>query len=171
LRKYYEVPEFISNSVNHNNIFLNFFGESSNYRLKGFAYSVTEETYVCLTTGNEIFRLVSPVFKQNMYSGVREELSSNISPVDLFYEQTLKNFELFPLLQLTQVFEVNMTAGNCMFVPSFWWIQSYTPEGKESIMTVMEFEKHSLQYELVNKGIDSEIILNDINSYHASRER
>ena len=38
-------------------------------------------------------------------------------------------------------------------------------------MTVMEFDKHSLQYELVNRGIDSEIILNDINSYHASNER
>ena len=59
------------------------------------------ETYICLTTGNEIFRLVSPVFKQNMYSGVREELTSNISPIDLFYESVEKNIELFPLLQLT----------------------------------------------------------------------
>lgn len=86
MNKYYEVPEFISDTLKFNNIYLNFFGESSNYRLKGYAYAVTEETYVCLTTGNEIFRLVSPVFKPNVYSGVREELSSNVSPVDLFYE-------------------------------------------------------------------------------------
>jgi hypothetical protein len=35
-----------------------------------------------------------------MYSGVREELTSNISPIDLFYESVEKNIELFPLLQL-----------------------------------------------------------------------
>ena len=59
---------------------------------------MTEENYICITTGNEIFRLVSPVFKPNMYSGVREELDSNVSPVDLFYEPMSKNIEVFPLL-------------------------------------------------------------------------
>lgn len=38
-------------------------------------------------------------------------------------------------------------------------------------MTVMEFEKHSLQFELINRGIDTEIILNDINSYDESSQR
>ena len=42
------------------------------------------ERYVCLVSGIEEFRLVSPVFKQNLYSGVLEELRPNETPLDFF---------------------------------------------------------------------------------------
>lgn len=35
------------------------------------------ERYVCLVKGKEEFRIVSPVYKQNIYSGVLEELPPN----------------------------------------------------------------------------------------------
>jgi hypothetical protein len=42
------------------------------------------ERYFCVVRGREEFRLVSPVYKQNIYSGVLENLSPNESPVDFF---------------------------------------------------------------------------------------
>jgi len=42
------------------------------------------ERYFCVVKGKEEFRLVSPVFKQNIYSGVLEELSPVESPINFF---------------------------------------------------------------------------------------
>jgi hypothetical protein len=42
------------------------------------------ERYACVVQGKEEFRLVSPVFKQNIYSGVIEELNPTETPLDFF---------------------------------------------------------------------------------------
>ena len=95
-----------------------------------------------MTYGEEVFRLVSPVFKQNMYSGVKEELKQSQSPVNLFYEPLDELLGAFPLLEVTQVFQTSLNAGDCLFVPAWWWVQSGTEQG-ESIVLEMEFEVHS----------------------------
>ena len=69
-----------------------------------------------------MYKLVSPVFKQNMYSGVRPELRPKISPVDLFHPNMTANVETFPLLNTTVVFEVTVNAGDCLYMPAFYWI-------------------------------------------------
>lgn len=43
-----------------------------------------KERYLCVVTGKEEFRLVSPVYKQNIYSGVLDELDPRESPIDFF---------------------------------------------------------------------------------------
>jgi len=57
-----------------------------------------------------------------MYSGYREELKPGVSPVDLFHASEFANLETFPLLMEIQVFEVNLTAGQCVFIPAWWWL-------------------------------------------------
>ena len=52
------------------------------------------ERYVCVVDGIEEFRLVSPLYKQNIYSGVIEELSPADTPVDFFKP----DYKEYPLL-------------------------------------------------------------------------
>ena len=98
-----------------------------------------------------------------MYSGVREELKQTQSPVNLFYEPLDELLGAFPLLEVAQVYETNVKAGDCLFVPAWWWLQGGT-EQDETIMVEMEFEVHSQFYELINTGFDKEMILNSENS-------
>ena len=77
-----------------------------------------------MTKGVERFRFVSPVFKQNMYSGVREEIPPNKSPVDLFHPNLKANFDRFPLLKEAVVHDVTLRPGECLYIPAWWWMQS-----------------------------------------------
>lgn len=52
------------------------------------------ERYYCVVSGVEEFRLVSPVYKQNIYSGVLEELAPEETPLDFFSRW---NYNKFPL--------------------------------------------------------------------------
>lgn len=79
--------------------YLSYYNEMNNDELKGFAKQHSSEVYSCVAQGVEIFRLVAPYFKRNMYSGVREELKPNVSPVDLFHEDVHENLSVFPLLR------------------------------------------------------------------------
>ena len=76
------------------------------------------ERYVCVVKGSEEFRLVSPVYKQNIYSGVLEELSPNETPLD-FFKQV--NETRFPLFQEAKVLSVEVPQGSCLFIPAFYW--------------------------------------------------
>lgn len=66
-----QVPKFISDIVVLKDTYLSYTSIEQNSIMKGFAKQLTLETYACLIQGTEKFRLVSPVFKQHLYSGVR----------------------------------------------------------------------------------------------------
>ena len=79
------------------------------------------ERYICVISGNEEFRLVSPVYKQNIYSGVLEELRPDETPLDFF---KVVNETRFPLFNEAKVLSHVLTAGECLFIPAFFWSQS-----------------------------------------------
>ena len=43
-----------------------------------------KERYICILQGSETFRMVNAIFKQNMYSGVFEDLPPLETPMNLF---------------------------------------------------------------------------------------
>jgi hypothetical protein len=92
------------------------------------------ERYYCVIKGEEEFRIVSPVYKQNIYSGVLEELQPNESPIDFFSSDI--DTSKFPLFVEAKVLGVTLTAGQCLFVPAFYWIQSSTKTGNEHTILV-----------------------------------
>jgi hypothetical protein len=117
------------------------------------------ERYYCVVKGEEEFRIVSPVYKQNIYSGVLEELQPNESPIDFF--STNVDSSKFPLYSETKVLGVTLKAGQCMFVPAFYWVQSETKTGNEhSILVNYEFETHSELLNLLFQAIDQGILEN-----------
>ena len=142
--------------------------------------------------------MIAPIFKQNMYAGVREELPPGVSPVDLFHEPKSDNIKRFPLLKQAQVHDVTLKKGDCLFIPAWWWVQSKTVnatseddhENKEvhqvegrgppkqgfrnleeevvedysdSLNIELQYSPHSQLYDLINTGIELDLILSDAN--------
>ena len=80
---------------------------------------------ICVITGSEKFRMVSGIFKQNMYSGVYEDLDPLDTPNNLF-ETDPKKIMRYQLMKFNNVFEATVSAGGCLFVPAYYWWQSET---------------------------------------------
>lgn len=51
------------------------------------------EKYICVLKGRERFRIVSPVYRQNIFVGNVEGMANDESPLDFFDEEQL-NFAL-----------------------------------------------------------------------------
>lgn len=92
-----EVPSFIEDILPFQDAYLSYTSSSDNAELKTLSTETKKETYSCVVRGSEVFRLVSPVYRQNMYSQRRPELKPHESPVDLFQPWHV-NFNSFPLL-------------------------------------------------------------------------
>ena len=79
------------------------------------------ERYYCVINGREEFRIVSPIFKQNIYSGVLEEYAPSETPLDFF---NVVNRTQYPLFEDAKVLSAVLTKGMCIFIPSYYWMQS-----------------------------------------------
>jgi hypothetical protein len=82
---------------------------------------VQGETFMCLLDGQESFRLVSSVFKQNLYSGVYDDLPPTEIPedIDLFAVNEAK----YPLLKQveTHILKATLNGGDCIYIPAYYW--------------------------------------------------
>ena len=78
------------------------------------------EKLVCLVSGNEKFRMVSSIYKQNMYSGIYEDLDPLETPINLFETDQYKQ-QKYKLLNLKDVFEADLQEGGCLYIPSYYW--------------------------------------------------
>lgn len=154
-QKDYEFPDFINDFLAIEDTWMSYTSTGTNRESKGKARQQGYESYYCVTKGIERFKFVSPIFKQNMYSGVREEIAPNKSPVDLFHDDMKQQFEKFPLLKETVVHDVTLRSGECLYIPAWWWMQSKTvghkadqamregkrnstlPEGHEKVMAAV----------------------------------
>lgn len=79
-----------------------------------------KEKLVCLIQGQEKFRIVSAIFKQNMYSGIYEDLDPLETPINLF-ETDPANISKYRLMNVKDVFEADLQAGGCLYIPSYYW--------------------------------------------------
>lgn len=102
--------------------YFSYYNQDDNDSLKPFVKETTRETYACLIKGKESYKMVSPVFRQNLYAGKRPELKPFESPVDLFHDPVAENLDVFPLLNQTQIYHVDLEAGQCLFIPAHWWV-------------------------------------------------
>ena len=66
------------------------------------------ERYYCVIQGKEEFRMVSPIYKQNIYSGVLEEYAPEETPLDFFNNV---NRTQYPLFSKAKVLSSVLSAG------------------------------------------------------------
>jgi hypothetical protein len=82
------------------------------------------ERYICVLKGKEQFKLVSPIYRGNIYVGAFDKLKKHETPVNFFDVDS----ERFPYAQLVNFLTATLNAGDCMYVPAFYYIQSRTLE-------------------------------------------
>ena len=80
------------------------------------------EQHICIMKGREHFKLVSPIFRKNIYAGTKEEFSNSFSPLDFFNV----DFQKYPLAAEVKFIDAVVEAGDCLYVPSYYYIQSKT---------------------------------------------
>eukprot|EP00347_Sterkiella_histriomuscorum_P003417 403364374 len=112
------------------------------------------ERYYCVLQGREQFRMVSPVHKQEIYSGVLEELAPQETPINFFQDV---NVTKYPLFQDARVLDQVVEQGNCIFVPAYYWVQTHTLSDEVTMM-YFEYESHSELATLLFKAIDQGIL-------------
>lgn len=112
------------------------------------------ERYFCVLNGTEEFRLVSPVHKHEIYSGVLERYPPNETPINFFRPVNTTDY---PLFDYAKVLTVEVEKGQCLFVPAFYFMQSQTVTDKSTIVT-FEYESHSELVALLFKAIDKGIL-------------
>ncbi len=97
------------------------------------------ERYVCVIEGREEFKLVSPAFKQSIYSGVFDELDPHETPLDFFMGINKKKY---PLASQAKIIGATLEPGQCLFVPAYYWVQSQSVTSDVTLLS-FEFEPHS----------------------------
>jgi len=85
----------------------------------------SHETVVCVLRGSEKFRMVSAIFKQNIYSGIYEDLDPLETPIN-FFEKDPNEIARFRMMKISNVYEATVQAGQCLYIPSYYWYQSET---------------------------------------------
>lgn len=76
------------------------------------------ERYICVVAGKEEFKMVSPLYKQNIYSGVIDSLAPADTPVDFFNP----DYNEYPLMKYALIMSAVVEKGSCIFVPAFYWL-------------------------------------------------
>ena len=70
--------------------------------------------------GKERFRMVSAIFKQNMYSGIYEDLDPLETPINLF-EKRIEQIKKYRLMKLEDVYDAEIEKGGCLYIPAYYW--------------------------------------------------
>jgi hypothetical protein len=118
--------------------------------------SVLGETFMCVLDGSEEFRLMSPVFKQNLYSGVYDDLKPTDVPQDINLFHV--NKDKYPLLAEAEpyILKAWLQAGDCIYIPAYYFMQTST-KSEQSIILTFGYESHSkltdLLFDAINDGI------------------
>ena len=122
-------------------------------RLKG-------ESWHGVLDGTEKIRLMSPVFNQNLYEHVYEDVRPEDLPdlLDLYKIDEGR----FPLLAEVKdyILEATLEKGDCIYVPSLYWMQFET-QGLETSMLSFEFASNSKLVDLFYQAIIKDLHKDD----------
>ena len=112
------------------------------------------ERFVCVLDGSEDFRLISPAFRQNLYSGVYDDLHPTALPKDITFFTV--DAEKYPLMAEIKdhIQTTTIKKGDCLYIPSLYWSQSQTLEG-ESMLITFTYEPASKLSNLLFTAIEA----------------
>ena len=94
------------------------------------AKRILNERYICVMKGQETFKLVSPIYRKNLYVGVFIWADKQNSPLDFFNINEKK----YPLTKQVNFIDAKLEEGDCMYVPAFYFVQSKSTGSGDSIV-------------------------------------
>ena len=117
----------------------------------------SKERFVCVLDGVEQFRIVSPIFRQNIYSGVYDDLHPSEIPEDLSFFDIQE--DKYPLMAEVEehILKAELGKGDCIYVPGLHWVQSRT-QSEEAMLITFTYESSSKYVSLLFTAIESGIL-------------
>lgn len=104
---------------------------------------------VCTTVGQIEFTVVPAWERLFMYNG-RFGIPENYSPVD-FKNPDMRMFQDF---QHATKYNVKLSAGDCIYLPPYWWYQMETAGSIEAIAVMHYYQISSSWLRAVFNGIE-----------------
>lgn len=145
-------PDF---NLPHLQSFLNYqgFGLSVWERFEREPFLSEKERFVCVLDGTEEFRIVSSAFRQNLYSGVYDDLHPTALPEDITLFEI--NAEKYPLMESIKdhILSATLNKGDCIYLPSLYWVHTRTLTD-EAMLITFTYEPASKLVNLLFKGIE-----------------
>jgi Cupin-like domain len=86
-----------------------------------------------------------------------DELDPRETPLDFFKPVNLTRYPLFAEVKLLTA---ELKAGECIFIPAFYWVQTQTKGSDSTVMMNFEFNSHSELLNLLFQAIDKGILEN-----------
>ena len=75
---------------------------------------------ICVLKGKEQFRVVSPIYRQNILAGAVEGIGKTESPIN-FFDPKLATSGATKVVPMN---DVTLTTGDCIYVPAYYYIQT-----------------------------------------------
>lgn len=110
------------------------------------------ESLYCVMEGTEQYRIVSPIFRDNLYVGHFENWPPHEATYSLFGD---RKKELL-LSSNVKYFDATLEKGDCLYVPAYFYAESKTlsKDGKGiSIIINHQYTSHSKLVDMVMDGI------------------
>lgn len=85
-------------------------------------------------------------------------------PVNLF----AINFDHHPFAKQARIIEVTLNAGDCIYIPAYYFVQSQTltKDGiDETIMVAQQYASHSQFVDLIFKGLENGVLTEERHEY------
>ena len=115
------------------------------------------EQNICVIKGKERFRVVSPIFRQNILVGAIEGIPQNQCPIDFFDEDV----DTSPATKMVNFLDTTLGPGDCMYVPAYFYIQSmslgdenYVDNKGQTMIITHLYESHSRLIDMIFNGIE-----------------
>jgi len=99
--------------------------------------------------------MASPIFRKHIYVNCFDHYPKGQSPLDFFNVDHAE----FPLASQFEFIEVTLRAGDCMYVPAYFYIQSETKgegAGGETIMIAEQYQSHSKFVDVLMDALEEE---------------
>ena len=142
--------KYLKNNYLVNNLELKhiYFSRAESFVVVG-GHMETFDNFICIQQGNIEFILLPPQEKKNIYPYSRNG-PINYSRVN-FFEGKNNNSEDFPNFFKANKVYINLSAGECLYIPAFWWKSYRTNKRKKNktIFLTFKFSSNSQHLEKI----------------------
>ncbi len=126
-----------------NNYLLNqgiFFSEGNSFINIG-GHSEKTENFICLLKGHLDLILIPPLEIKYVYPYKEQFGPVNYSPINFF----INSSKSFPNFQKANKILINISKGDCLYIPSYWW-RSLKTENKHYQFLTLKYKEPSIYF-------------------------
>jgi hypothetical protein len=110
------------------------------------------ENMMCVLEGYKNFTIVSPYDRDFVYPG-HNGLPDNYSPIEF----VAPDYEKYPLFRNARIKTVHIAAGDCLYLPAYWWHQVGSSPGV-SIGVATWFGTSHISMDVMQYGMQGHMI-------------